>query len=148
MGERSLLCVLKIEELGAQYSLISTVTIDPEPFPASVKVVLIGSPTLYYILYAYDEDFQKLFKVKADFTTRILQGSFEALPCERVHQALASRNDHVTSPCAVQCAGLDHGVVRDHAGPGCLMLNAAGKVVVSGVGLDNDRGALQLAVVD
>jgi predicted ATP-dependent protease len=29
--------------------------------------VLIGNPLLYYLLHAYDEDFQKLFKVKADF---------------------------------------------------------------------------------
>jgi lon-related putative ATP-dependent protease len=63
--------VLRIEELGAQLSLVSTVTLDPEPVPLDVKVVLIGSPMLYYLLYAYDEDFQKLFKVKADFTVRM-----------------------------------------------------------------------------
>ena len=63
--------VLKIEELGAQLSLVSTVTLDPEPVPLSVKVVLIGSTMLYYLLYSYDEDFQKLFKVKADFTSRM-----------------------------------------------------------------------------
>ncbi|HLK48811.1 MAG TPA: ATP-binding protein [Bryobacteraceae bacterium] len=63
--------VAKIEELGAQLSLMSTVTLDPEPVPLSVKVVLIGSPMLYYLLFAYDEDFQKLFKIKAEFTTRM-----------------------------------------------------------------------------
>ena len=63
--------VAKIEELGAQLSLMSTVTLDPEPVPLNTKVVLIGSPMLYYLLYAYDEDFQKLFKIKADFTTRM-----------------------------------------------------------------------------
>jgi lon-related putative ATP-dependent protease len=60
--------VVRIEELGAQLSLVSTVTLEPEPVPLDVKVVLIGSPLIYYLLYAYDEDFQKLFKVKADFT--------------------------------------------------------------------------------
>jgi lon-related putative ATP-dependent protease len=34
-----------------------------------VKVVLIGTPTLFYMLRAYDEDFTKLFKVKAEFAT-------------------------------------------------------------------------------
>jgi lon-related putative ATP-dependent protease len=63
--------VLRIEELGTQLSLISTVTLDPEPVPLDVKVVLIGSPALYYLLNSYDEDFQKLFKVKADFTTQM-----------------------------------------------------------------------------
>jgi predicted ATP-dependent protease len=60
---------LRIEELGTQLSLVSTVTLDPEPVPPNVKVVLIGSPALYYLLDADDEDFQKLFKVKADFAT-------------------------------------------------------------------------------
>ena len=62
---------LHIEELGAQLSLVSTTTLSPEPVPLDVKVVLIGNSTLYYLLYAYDEDFQKLFKVKADFATRM-----------------------------------------------------------------------------
>jgi lon-related putative ATP-dependent protease len=61
-------CKLRIEELGAQFSIISTATLDPEPVPLDVKVVLIGVPLLYYLLQAHDEDFQKLFKVKADFT--------------------------------------------------------------------------------
>jgi len=62
---------LRIEELGTQLALVSTVTLDPEPVPLEAKVVLIGSPAIYYLLHAYDEDFQKLFKVKADFTTRM-----------------------------------------------------------------------------
>jgi predicted ATP-dependent protease len=52
-------------------SLVSTVTLTPESVPLVLKVVLIGTPLLYYLLYAYDEDFQKLFKVKAEFTTRM-----------------------------------------------------------------------------
>jgi len=62
---------LKIEELGAQLSLVSAVTLAPESVPLNVKAVLIGNPMIYYLLYAYDEDFQKLFKVKAEFTTRM-----------------------------------------------------------------------------
>jgi lon-related putative ATP-dependent protease len=64
-------CAVRIEELGAQLGLLSTVTLEPQPVPLDVKVVLIDSPMLYYLLYAYDEDFQKLFKVKADFTTEM-----------------------------------------------------------------------------
>lgn len=58
---------VKIEELVQQISLISTVGLEPEPIPLDVKVVLIGDPLTYYLLYAYDEQVQKLFKVKADF---------------------------------------------------------------------------------
>ncbi len=62
---------LDVEELGTQLSLVSTVTLDPEPVPLDVKVVLVGSSQLYYMLSAYDEDFQKLFKVKAEFASRM-----------------------------------------------------------------------------
>lgn len=62
---------LDVEELGTQLSLVSTVTLDPMPVPLDVKVVLIGSSHLYYLLAAYDEDFQKLFKVKAEFASRM-----------------------------------------------------------------------------
>ncbi len=60
---------IRTEELGAQLSLLSTVTLEPQTVPLDVKIVLIGNPMLYYLLYRYDEDFQKLFKVKADFAT-------------------------------------------------------------------------------
>jgi lon-related putative ATP-dependent protease len=39
----------------------------PEPVPFRMKLVIIGSPYIYELLYQYDEDFQKLFSVKADF---------------------------------------------------------------------------------
>ena len=63
-------CV-RIEELGTQLSLVSAVTLEPGTIPLDVKIVLIGNPLLYYLLHAHDEDFQKLFKVKADFATEM-----------------------------------------------------------------------------
>lgn len=48
-------------------SLLPFVGISPEPVPADFKVVLIGDPYLYYLLYNYDPEFRRLFKVKADF---------------------------------------------------------------------------------
>lgn len=62
---------VKIEELGAQFSMIATTSLSPEPIPLEVKVILIGDPYTYYLLYAYDDEFQKLFKVRADFTSQM-----------------------------------------------------------------------------
>jgi lon-related putative ATP-dependent protease len=42
-------------------------SLDPEPIPLSLKVILLGNPELYYWLHEEDEDFRELFKVKADF---------------------------------------------------------------------------------
>ena len=43
----------------------------PEPIPLETKVILLGSPMLYHLLYSVDEDFRELFKVKADFTPEL-----------------------------------------------------------------------------
>jgi lon-related putative ATP-dependent protease len=58
---------IRIENLGEEYSAVPTATLRPEPIPLEVKVVLIGPPALYALLFAVDEDFRELFKVKADF---------------------------------------------------------------------------------
>jgi lon-related putative ATP-dependent protease len=58
---------IRIEEPLEELRLVSTVSLAPEPIPLAVKVVLIGSPLVYYLLYALDEDFGELFKVKVDF---------------------------------------------------------------------------------
>ncbi len=41
--------------------------LEPEPIPIRLKVVLVGSPDLYYALYNMEESFPDLFRVKADF---------------------------------------------------------------------------------
>ncbi|UCF88075.1 MAG: AAA family ATPase [bacterium] len=58
---------IKIEDMGEQYRMFAAVTLKPEPIPLAIKIILIGSPYIYYQLLAYEEDFKKLFKVKADF---------------------------------------------------------------------------------
>ncbi len=60
---------IRIETPGEATGLIGTVTLEPEPIPLDVKVVLVGEPELYYLLQAYDPDFPELFKVMADFET-------------------------------------------------------------------------------
>ena len=64
---------LTVEALGQAYSLASTVTLEPEPIPLSVKVVLVGERLLYYLLQAFDPEFPKLFKVAADFEDDVLR---------------------------------------------------------------------------
>ncbi|MFZ0693693.1 MAG: Lon protease family protein, partial [Alphaproteobacteria bacterium] len=58
---------LRIESLGQILNLVSTVSLEPEPIPLDVKVVLLGERLLYYLLNAYDPEFNELFKVGADF---------------------------------------------------------------------------------
>ncbi|WP_039764535.1 MULTISPECIES: Lon protease family protein [unclassified Caldicellulosiruptor] len=60
-----------IENLKDVYGLFITSTLKPEPIPVDLKVILIGNEYIYNILYAYDEDFRKLFKIKADFDSEM-----------------------------------------------------------------------------
>ncbi len=53
---------------GDPYSvLFGTTGLKPEPIAIDVKVIMIGTPEVYSILADYDEDFKKVFKVRADF---------------------------------------------------------------------------------
>ena len=56
-------------EIGAYdpFYLLGTSAMKPEPIETEVDVVMIGSNYLYHLLYQLDEDFKKIFKVKADF---------------------------------------------------------------------------------
>jgi lon-related putative ATP-dependent protease len=62
---------VKIEDVWEQYRLMSTATIKPEAIPFNVKIVLVGNPRLYYLLYNLDEEYRELFKVKADYENRM-----------------------------------------------------------------------------
>ncbi len=62
---------IRIESLGQILSLVSTVSLEPEPIPLDVKIVLFGDRLFYYLLEQYDPDFGELFKVIADFEERI-----------------------------------------------------------------------------
>jgi lon-related putative ATP-dependent protease len=62
---------ITIEEAGERLGLITSKSLSPEPVPLDIKVILVGQPMLYYLLYNYDEDFEELFKVKADFDTQM-----------------------------------------------------------------------------
>lgn len=57
---------IRIESLERQLSLVSTITLEPEPIPIDLKLVLIGDRRIYHLLKAYDADFGQLFKVVVD----------------------------------------------------------------------------------
>ena len=58
---------VRFEDVWEQYRAVSSSAMKPSAIPAKIKLVLIGEPMLYYLLYNVDSEYRKLFKVKADF---------------------------------------------------------------------------------
>lgn len=74
---------VRIEGMAEELRVISTRSLEPEPIPIDLKVVMIGDPRVYYLLSQYDKDFREFFKVKVDFGTHTqwsdekIEGFFE-----------------------------------------------------------------------
>lgn len=73
---------VKIEDPGEYFGLVTT-SLKPQPIPVDLKVILHGPPLIFALLHVYDEDFSKLFKVKADFEVES--------PRDRHHEYLYAR---------------------------------------------------------
>ena len=58
---------IRIEDPMQMMGYPTTEGLRPEPIPFRIKLIIIGSPQIYELLHHYDEDFPKLFNVKADF---------------------------------------------------------------------------------
>ncbi|MEE4216950.1 MAG: ATP-binding protein [Xanthomonadales bacterium] len=58
---------LHIRSMAEDIGMPSTVSLDPEPIPLAVKVILVGERRYYYLLNQHDPEFSELFKVQADF---------------------------------------------------------------------------------
>ena len=71
---------ITIESPSDYFSLISTISLEPDPIPLRIKLVLFGDRMLYYLLAEFDPDVRELFKVMADFedSTPWEEGSAEA----------------------------------------------------------------------
>lgn len=65
---------VNIEDPG-EYFGFSTTGLKPQPIPTDVKVILLGPPFIFYLLQIYENDFNKLFKVRADFDEDIPRDS-------------------------------------------------------------------------
>ena len=79
---------IRIEDAGHFLGLASTVSIEPDPIPLDVKVVLFGSRMLYYLLAAHDPEVREHFKVLADFEDDLDRSpGAEALHARLLHRS-------------------------------------------------------------
>lgn len=98
-----------IEDLGESAGLLPTSGLKPEPIPINFKLVLIGSNTLYHSLYRLDDDFRKIFQVKADFDDEIRRSDDALHSYVRFIATAAHNNKCVPLGRAAVAAVIGHG---------------------------------------
>jgi lon-related putative ATP-dependent protease len=80
-----------IEEPEERYGFISVKSLKPQPIPLNAKIIIIGDPYVYQLLFTMDMEFNELFKVKAEFDTTMARtdenvqqyGAFVCALCEK-----------------------------------------------------------------
>jgi lon-related putative ATP-dependent protease len=82
---------VRIESPGEIYGFVSTTTLQPDPIPLDVKIILVGERWLYYLLCAYDSEFIDLFKVAADLDDDLKRtgenvGAYAMFVAERIRE--------------------------------------------------------------
>jgi lon-related putative ATP-dependent protease len=104
-----------IEDVGEASGFMTPASINPEPIPIQVRVILVGSPDSYALLHTSDEDFRELFKVKVDFDVQqpraeespVQYGRFIARLC-REEGLLHFERDAVAAVLEQACRWADH----------------------------------------
>ena len=79
---------IRIESIDQLLSLVSTKSLEPQPVPLDLKVILLGDRMIYYLLQAYDPDFNLLFKVPADLSEDLPRNAENTLGYARLIAAL------------------------------------------------------------
>jgi len=79
---------VKIESLDQVVNADTTITLEPEPIPLKVKIILLGNRNTYYLLHEMDPDFPELFKIEADFDEELERSEDNTLAYARL---IASR---------------------------------------------------------
>ena len=100
---------IRIESLGEELGWVSTVTLEPEPIPLDLKVVLIGEPILYYLLHHYDPEFRELFKVAADFDDRLARDAESEAHYARLVAAVAKTEKLAPFDAGAVARVIEHG---------------------------------------
>jgi len=95
---------LQIEDVNEQYGLNATTSLQPEPIPLDLNVILLGRSDHFHYLQEVDDAFNKTFKVRADFDYEVTRNARnEHLLCQFIAKVCRERKSpHFTSQAATQ----------------------------------------------
>lgn len=99
---------IRFDALERIYSLVTTVSLEPEPIPVDIKVVLLGDRSLYYLLFDMDPEFERLFKVVADFEEHMPRGSENDLLFARMIASTIEYQNLLHMDCEAVARVIEH----------------------------------------
>ncbi|UPQ89787.1 Lon protease family protein [Vibrio sinaloensis] len=83
---------LNLTSLEKEVTLTGTVSLDPEPIPLDVKIILFGDYRTYQLLQHYDPEFSELFRVTADFEDEMKRDADSELQYARFISSVVNDN--------------------------------------------------------
>lgn len=98
---------IAIENIYTNTGLISG-ALKPEPIPLNIKVILLGNSYIYQTLFSYDEDFRKLFKIKADFDMEMTSNIDNIKKYSRFISSHCREKDLLHFDCTAAAAVIDY----------------------------------------
>lgn len=120
-----------IEDIGRFLGLTSTISLEPDPIPLKVKVILFGDRMLYFLLSALDPELSDYFKVLADFENDLVRTpENEAILAQLLATLLKRDGLYALERDAVGCV-LEHAArLADHAGKLSLVVEQLREVLI------------------
>jgi predicted ATP-dependent protease len=112
-----------IEDIGRFLGFASMVSLDPDPIPLNVKIIVFGDRLLYFLLAAYDPELRQHFKVLADFDSDLDRSPQTEMLVARVVASVARRSGLRPLDRGAVARVLEQGArLADHAGKLTLLL--------------------------
>ncbi len=93
---------IEIESPYSEFG-VNTVTLKPEVIPLNIKIILVGSREIYYLLQDYDSEFNEMFRILADFDYTIprTQSSMQGFAQRMTQHAQDSGAKPLTKPAII-----------------------------------------------
>jgi lon-related putative ATP-dependent protease len=149
---------IQIEDVARLLGFASTVSLEPDPIPLDIKVVLFGDRLLYFMLAALDPEVAEHFKVLADFEDEVARSPEGEALLARLIAALVADNRLKAFDRDAVAAIIDHAArLAEHAGKLTLMIDRLRDLMIEAdvragtakrdvVGRDDVAGALQARI--
>jgi len=122
---------IAIEDIGRFLGFTSTVSLEPDPIPLNVKVILFGDRLLYFLLAAFDPELAEHFKVLADFENDLARTPENEAVLARLLASLVRRDGLNALDRDAVALVLEHAArLADHAGKLSLVVEQLREILI------------------